>query len=250
MELQDRLTLQGAEGIDIEVVLAGLGSRTAAAVIDLVIQGLVLVGIAAVSAMFGDAGVALIAVGSLLVIFGYPIAAETFANGQTVGKRVMNMAVVAADGTPVTFMASTIRNVVRMVDLLPGNYLVGAVAVFASKRNQRLGDIAATTIVIQRPKPGAHLVQSGAASPYTSVPGSTMEPVLSPEVAGWDVSSVTAEEIAAIRTFLLRRHSLDPSHRADLAQTLAFQILPKVAGVPLEGGPELFLERIAASRAY
>lgn len=260
MELQDRLTVEGAEGLDLDVTLAGLGSRTGAATVDLVLQTLAILAIGAIAGLFGDAGTAVAVTGIFLVVLGYPTAAETLANGQTVGKRVLGIAVVKADGTPVTFLSSLVRNVVRIVDILPGTYLVGAVAIFASSRNQRVGDMAAGTIVVHRVRAGTHLVgghsmaagggvgQDPAAGGYGWVPGTTVAPVLSPEVVGWDVSAVTAEEVAAVRSFLLRRHQLDATHRANLAQTLAFQILPKVAGVPLDGGPEYFLERIAAAR--
>lgn len=256
--------MRGAEGLDLDVTLAGLSSRTGAAVIDLLIQTVAILVMTFIAGQFGDAGLAVAVTGAFLVVFGYPIAAETLANGQTVGKRLLGLAVVGTSGAPVTFMASTIRNVVRIVDLLPGTYLVGGVAIFATARNQRVGDMAAGTIVIHRPRAGTHLVgghavgTTGAEDPGRAggsvvapggwVPGTTVAPVLSPEVVGWDVSAVTAEEVAAVRTFLVRRHQLDATHRANLAQTLAFQILPKVAGVPLDGGPEHFLERIAAAR--
>ncbi len=245
------MTVEGAEGIDLDVTLAGLGSRSGAAVIDLVLQFVAILLVTAVSGLFGDAGVAVAAVGGFLVLIGYPVVAEAFVGGQTVGKRALALAVVRVDGAPVSFMGALVRNLVRVVDALPGTYLVGAVAIFASARNQRLGDMAAGTVVIHRPRAGTHLVGGhGAMSAPggSGVPGSEMPAVLSPEVVGWDVSAVTVEEVAAVRSFLLRRHQLDPTHRANLAQTLAFQILPKVAGVPLDGGPEYFLERIAAAK--
>jgi uncharacterized RDD family membrane protein YckC len=252
------MIVEGAEGLDLDVTLAGLGSRTGAAVLDLLIQAVLLFVVGFLGAIFGDAGVAIIAVGSFLVIFGYPVVGETFADGQTPGKRLLGLAVVRLDGSPVTFLASVVRNVVRIVDVLPGTYLVGAVAIMATGRNQRVGDLAAGTIVVHRVRAGTHLVGGyagafgGGATPspggVAPVPGSSLPPVLSPEVAGWDVAAVSVDEVAAIRSFLARRHTLDPAHRANLAQTLAFQILPKVAGVPLDGGPEHFLERIAAAR--
>ena len=250
VELDDRITLAGAEGVDLEVVLAGLSSRVAAALIDLTLQVLAILAVVALGSLFGDAGVVIATVGSFLVMLGYPVLAETFVAGQTLGKRALGLAVVRIDGSPVTFLGSAIRNVLRVVDILPGTYLVGSVAIFFSPRNQRVGDIAAGTLVVQKPRAGANapFTPPGAPGMPLGVPGSTMAPVLSPEVVGWDVSAVTAEEVAAVRTFLLRRADLDPGHRANLAQTLAFQLLPKVAGVPLDGGPELFLERVAAAR--
>ncbi|MEO6627773.1 MAG: RDD family protein [Aquihabitans sp.] len=243
MELEDRLTLPGAEGLDLHLVLAGLGSRAVAAMIDAVIQTLTVLIMAVIGGQFVNLGAAIVAISGFMVLFGYPVMAETFANGQTIGKRVMRIAVVRLDGTPVTFLSAVIRNVIRVVDALPGTYFVGCAAVLASSRNQRIGDMVAGTLVALRPKSG----QSSAGMGYPS--GMSMAPGPSPELAGWDVSAVTAEEVAAIRSFLVRRGTLDGNHRAQLAQTLSFQILPKVAGVPLDGGPEAFLERIVAAKS-
>lgn len=234
VDLDDRMTLANAEGIDLDLSLAGIGSRGSAVLIDLALQFLVSLVVLAVGLSYGGFGVAFAAIFSFLILLGYPILAEGFASGRTVGKAVMRIAVVSVDGTPVPFLAAVIRNVIRVVDLLPGAYFVGIVSVLVTDRNQRVGDLAAGTIVVHTGRP------------RVADPGFAMMGTLPPESAGWDVSGVTVDEVAAVRSFLIRRGELDQRHRADLAQTLAFQILPKVAGVPLEGGPELFLERIVA----
>jgi len=242
VELDDRLTLGSAEGIDLDLVLAGIGSRSVAYLVDLALQFLALLAVAAAGSAFGDLGVAFYAVASFLILLGYPILAEGFASGRTVGKAMMGISVVSADGTPVTFLAAVIRNVVRLVDALPGSYFLGLAAVLATQRNQRIGDLAAGTLVVRGGQARTEPDQAGFDA------GLSIAPVLSPEAAGWDVSAVTAEEVAAARSFLIRRYDLDPAHRANLAQTLAFQLLPKVAGVPLEGGPEHFLERVVSAK--
>ncbi len=241
MELDDRVTVAGAEGIDLDLVLAGVGSRGAAFIVDLLLQAVALAAVTAAAGAVADLGPAVLAVAVFLIFLGYPILAEAFAGGRTVGKALLGISVVSVDGTPVTFLAATIRNVVRLVDSLPGVYLVGIIAVLATTRNQRVGDLAAGTLVVHRPRAAVASVAAGAgagAGSHASVA----------EMAGWDVSAVTVEEVAALRSFLGRRGSLEPRSRADLAQTLSFQILPKVAGVPLEGGPEVFLERVVAAK--
>jgi uncharacterized RDD family membrane protein YckC len=255
VELEDRVTFEGAEGLDLDVTLAGLGSRAAALFIDQVVQFLVVAVGALVTDPFGDAGVAVFALISFFALFGYQIVGEAFVGGRTLGKAAMGIAVVSDRGTPASFLAVVIRNVVRFVDLLPGVYLVGSVAILVTRRHQRLGDLAAGTLVISRPRmkgalagtvaPGGGFADgSGWVGPggagAASFDGSMFD--------GWDVAAVTAEEVAALRSFLARRHQLTPEHRANLAQTLSFQILPKVAGVPLEGGPETFIERIVAAK--
>ncbi len=241
MELDERLTLANAEGIDLDLVLAGIGSRTAALLLDLALQTLVTLLLGFVAEAFGDAGQAGLFVGSFLTIIAYPILSEAFL-GRTLGKAALGLRVVSVDGTPVTFVGAVVRNLVRVVDALPGVYTVGLIAILASRRNQRLGDLAAGTLVVVQ---GRDQAPSGGQPGYERF---ALDPVLSPEAAGWDVSAVTAEEVSAARSFLGRRWDLQPEHRAKLAQTLAFQLLPKVSGVPLDGGPEAFLERIVSAK--
>ena len=197
--------------------------------------------IAWVASGFGDAGVAIFSVGLFLVVFGYPTLSEALVNGQTIGKAALGLAVVRTDGTPVRFFGAVIRNVVRVIDALPGVYTVGFISVLATKRAQRLGDLAAATVVIHR----RNRAQRGA-------PAATWEVPVGPPpewVQSWDLSMVTAEEIAAVRAFLGRRDQLAPVHRNQLAITLADQLLPKVAGVPTERGPEAFLELVVAAKS-
>lgn len=242
VELDDRLTLASAEGIDLDLRLAGIGSRGSAFLVDLALQAIALGLAGLVAGAFGDLGRAFLAVAAFLVLLGYPILAEAF-GGRTVGKALLRLSVVSTEGTPITFLASVIRNLVRLVDSLPGTYFVGIAAVLLTRRSQRVGDLAAGTLVVHRDR--SRSGSDGSASPRAAT---APEVVLPPEAAGWDVSSVTAEEVAAVRSFLERRSDLDPSHRANLAQTLSFQLLPKVAGVPLDGGPERFLERVVAAK--
>lgn len=247
MELDEKVALPGAEGIDLDLVLAGIGSRGTALMIDLAIQGAAFVLLALAASPFETVGVAILAVGSFLVLFGYPIAMEAFSGGQTVGKRALGIAVVRPDGTPIGFLAATIRCVVRVIDALPGVFTVGLVAMLATDRNQRLGDLAAGTLVVRR---GKEQQVVGGSAAYAAYGGPLVAAELPPEVAAWDLSAVTAEEVAAIRSFLGRRHELEPVHRQRLAEVLAGQVVPKVAGVPLDGGPELLLERIAWAKHH
>ena len=66
----------------------------------------------------------------------------------TPGKLVMSLRVASADDTPLTPGRVALRNILRVVDGLPVLYLVGLITVAASKRNQRVGDIAARSLVV------------------------------------------------------------------------------------------------------
>lgn len=245
MDAHDRLTLTSAEGIDLDVELAGIGSRGIALAIDMAVATAILLTLGWALATFGDMGGAGLAILVFLVSTGYPILFEGFADGRTPGKAAMGIQVVAADATRVGFLAAVIRGIVRPIDMLPGPYLVGIVSILATRNAQRLGDLAASTIVIHRPtdrsrRRNEDLLRTGGAF--------DLEPVRSPEVAGWDVSAVDPETVAMARAFLERRDRLDPARREELARTIAMQILPLVSGVPLDGGPEHLIERVVAAR--
>lgn len=84
----------------------------------------------------------------LLIGFGYYIYFEgTY--GQTIGKMALNIVVVTEDGDAVDYRAATIRTLLRVVDALPAFYLVGIAVVFATDREQRIGDLVADTVVVR-----------------------------------------------------------------------------------------------------
>ncbi len=97
-------------------------------------------------------GSALTVVFGFVVTVGYGMGLEWFWRGQTVGKRLLRLRVVDASGLRLQFSQVAIRNLLRVVDLLPGMYLVGGVATLCSRKAQRLGDLAANTVVIRIPK--------------------------------------------------------------------------------------------------
>src|SRR6185295_6811110 len=110
------------------------------------------IGALLLAALLGDLGVAIASVATFLISFGYDVAFEVLANGRTPGKRWTGLRVLRDDGRPVDLLSSAIRNVVRLVDGLPLSYLPAMVFIIATKRNQRLGDLAASTIVVREPR--------------------------------------------------------------------------------------------------
>jgi hypothetical protein len=105
-----------------------------------------------------------------------------------------------------------------------------------TKRNQRLGDLAAGTLV-----PRERQDVAGAGREPTGTP--------SDAAARWDVTAVTPEELAAVRQFLDRRAALDAGPRARLARQLAEGLGRKVSGPSESVSPERFLEELAAAKA-
>lgn len=144
------------ENIEVEYELAGLGARTAAAVIDLLIQSiflvLLLIAVVLISSnfprFFRDTYGWIIGIALLLAAvfsYGYSIFMELGMNGATLGKKAMKLRVVRDNGQPVTLKHSAIRNLFKLfIDL----YGIGTVMIFFSGTCKRLGDYAASTIVI------------------------------------------------------------------------------------------------------
>ena len=138
--------------------LAGLGSRALAHFIDwlIIIFSLYLI-ILLASVVAGVLGMVThdmseIVIGILIFIFSlapfaYFIFLEGFWNGQTLGKKMAGIRVRMADGTPITFAASTGRNLLRVADFLPALYFLGTIAMFVNPKLQRVGDLIAGTVV-------------------------------------------------------------------------------------------------------
>jgi uncharacterized RDD family membrane protein YckC len=238
VELEDRITITAPEGVDMHIVLAGVASRFIAGTIDLFLQ-LVLIGLAALATLTlvgGGLGIALFAMAAFAAIFFYDILFENFASGRTPGKRWTHLRVLRAEGQPVDLPASAIRTIMRLVDILPTAYLVGMSSIVLTKRNQRLGDLAASTIVVREPSRKRGSVQAD----LRSQPATT---------AGWDVSAVSGDEIAAVRRFLERRDELSSQARRELGFRLEQGLREKVAGAPASLTPELFLETLVQVKA-
>ncbi|MGH9185989.1 MAG: RDD family protein [Acidimicrobiales bacterium] len=241
---EDRVSIATPEGVAVELVLAGLGSRFIARILDSLVQaGFILAWLFLLVASNGAAVVVAIGVvGAFLGWFAYDIAFEALASGRTPGKRWSKLRVVAADGGPVGVGASAVRNLLRLVDFLPAVYAVGAIAIVVTSRNQRIGDLAAGTLVVRE---------------WRAAPVSIDEVrLLAPpgsrgwmDLSVWDVSSVTAEEVAVVRRFLQRRPSLDPNARHRLGTDLAARLHPKVVGAPDRLPSEVFLEGVVAAKA-
>lgn len=156
-----------------ELARAGLIRRAVALVIDGVIAALTFLPVMMVlTALITDPesdGAQLLLAGILtLWMIGYFTILEA-RNGRTPGKRLLKLRVVAVDGSPVAFQASLVRNLLRIVDGQPGGlFLVAAVMVGAMPSRQRLGDLAAKTVVIvEAPEAAAtgDLIETSATTP-------------------------------------------------------------------------------------
>lgn len=138
------------EGVELHLPLAGLASRSLAWLVDGIVKLVFLAFVSIVTTLFGAFGSGLYLVFLFVVFWFYNVLFEVFWQGATPGKRAFGLAVMNVNGTPVGWSSSIIRNLIRTVDLLPGCYAFGCVAVLLSGRFQRLGDLAAGTVVVYR----------------------------------------------------------------------------------------------------
>lgn len=235
------------EGVELDLVVAGLGSRFMASLVDSALQAVLIIPLLALASVSATAGAAVASVGGLLVVFGYPTVCDALADGRTVGRRLTGLRLVTEDGGRVGFLAAAVRNIVRLVDFLPAAYSVGALAVIVSARNQRVGDMAAGTLVV-RAAPVRR--RAAAVVPGAGRAAAPAEEVAMPEGAGvWDLTRLTAEDVRVVRSFLARRPDLDPAARARVAGELARRLRPVVVG-PDPGTPdEALLEQVLAAKA-
>jgi len=210
---------QGALDVTLDLPLASVGTRAMAHLIDLavlfLIQVLVLaaftLSLSSLSDAVHDIAVAAVVVASFLLFWGYFVACELLMQGQTPGKRVMGLRVVGRDGAAVDPVASMIRNLLRYADFLPGFYGVGVVAMLASARSQRVGDLAAGTVVVREARGGAA--------------GRVRWP-----------AALGAKDVALLEAWVSRAPHLLPEKRAEMAEGL-LRWLQKDHPALLEGAP-------------
>lgn len=138
------------EAVTLEFRLAGPIVRSASWLLDFAIRSLVY-GVFLITLTFlGHFGIGMMLIIFFLLEWIYPVYFELIW-GATPGKRAMGIMVVHTNGTPISWQASFIRNVLRSVDMLPVAYGFGLVTMLVSPHFQRLGDMAADTLVIYRP---------------------------------------------------------------------------------------------------
>ncbi len=241
----DKLTIETPEQIPLQVPLAGIGSRFLALALDTLIQTVVAVffviaGIVLAAVSFAASKTAGIWVVAVLILvfftlqFGYFAFFEAYWNGQTPGKRQLDLRVIKDNGQPITTYDSVARNLLRIVDSLPGFYGVGIVSVLLSAKNKRLGDYVAGTVVVHE-------------KPLETPPALEPVPAEPPSPSGYDAARLTPEEFAVIETYLMRRKDLPANVRSRLGPQIIQRIAPKLGISPEDQSrPEPLLEKLAA----
>jgi uncharacterized RDD family membrane protein YckC len=235
----EKLIIDTPEQIALEFPLAGVGSRFLALAFDTVLQVgalivLILIAlavrwIAAVSTSLFNTWMMAVLVGAWFVVYtGYFALFESIWTGQTPGKRLVGLRVIEISGRPVTVYGAIVRNLIRIVDQMPAIYAVAILSVLVTRRQQRLGDLAAGTVVIHE--------RSEALAPSASVPASA---------ARHGAHRLGPDDIVLIEGFLRRREDLDSLVRLDTSRRIARRMAEKL-DISVGGDEERLLEHLAA----
>ncbi len=267
--MEEQFTISTPEQVAFHYEVAGIGSRFLAALLDHAIIGLVLLLInCAVAALVPALSVgnlastnedmsgiywivALLVLVNFLVLWGYFVLFETVWNGQTPGKRSGRLRVIKHSGQPIGASEALIRNLVRIVDFLPGFYGIGLITMFIDKDARRLGDFAASTIVIREgeqtslrdvrvlvsPSAIYGVPQSYGTAGYTSpyvTPGGSQTSALSAQrpdpLGGVSLRELTPDDYRLIREMLARsgRGELGHERGQELAYKLAYGVAARL----------------------
>ena len=193
------------EGVELRLPLAGLGSRSIAWLVDAAIKLFALSITSMLLAFLSEFGTGIYLLCVFFLLWFYNVFFEVLSQGATPGKKALGLRVMNSNGTPVGWNGSLIRNLLRFVDSLPGCYLFGCLSVLMSRDFQRLGDLAAGTVVVYEEKVAATKPFSGVVPQPINVPLSLDEQqaIVSFGERASRLNIERADELAAILTPLL-----------------------------------------------
>ncbi|HVP78289.1 MAG TPA: RDD family protein [Thermodesulfobacteriota bacterium] len=230
MEGTNILHIKTPEGITFALPLAGPVARFLAWVIDFACIFAILtainIGVQITRIVSSDFAQAAAILSYFAVSIGYGILCEWSYKGQTVGKRLMSLRVMDVEGLRLQFSQIVIRNVLRFVDSLPMCYLVGGLSCLLSPKSQRLGDLAANTIVTREFKLPMPDLEQILTHKYNSLRGY-------PHLVARLRQSTSPREVNIALQALLRRNELDPISRVELFSQIAAQFR-KIVSFPQE----------------
>lgn len=199
----DTLAVQAtAEGATLKLRPAGVPVRALAWLLDSLIRMALLLVFGVLAAFAGATGSGFFLIATFLLDWFYNVLFEVL-RGTTPGKRAMGLAVVHDNGTPMSWSASLLRNLLRVVDFLPFGYALGLLVSLFHPHAKRLGDIAAGTLVIYVDDPRSSQVSQESAEPAFMPP---------------QALSYSAQQ--AVVAFAERAAQLSPERQVELAELL------------------------------
>ena len=245
MQSADHLQIDTPEQISLELPLAGIGSRFLGLAIDTLLQVGLYIAALLLLTFVGFSGVnrylswvpasfvpALMILFMFCVYWGYFAFFEIIWKGQTPGKRLAKIRVIHQSGRPINVYEAIGRNLLRVIDGLPGFYGIGIVSMMISNQHRRVGDYVAGTVVVhEKPTEEVKLEWNtiSEASPIHS-----------------QLLQLTSEELVLIETYLHRRADLGLEVRDKTAYQIATRITQRTG---LQRHPDQplddFLEAVA-----
>jgi uncharacterized RDD family membrane protein YckC len=253
MRFFNKISYSTPESVELDFVLAGIGSRAYALFIDYSILTAVWTAFAFLWVTFAIGLMSYLTEGNvnvegapawLLAIYvllnfvlwsGYFILFETIWQGQTPGKRVAKIRVVQDDGRPMRLGQATLRSLLRSVD----DFLfLGVFLILFQKREKRIGDLVAGTIVIQT-ESGDRKSTDFLISPQAKQLAAQLADVA-------DLSQLIPDDYAVVREYLTRRSKMSTKARNDKSLELARQLrtLVKLEEIPQGTTSDQFLEAV------
>jgi uncharacterized RDD family membrane protein YckC len=236
---EETLIIETPERVALHFALASIGNRFLACAIDHAIQLLsigVMIIIFTLIANFASLEgqlvgapnwvYAILLIVLFLLISGYFAVFEWLWNGQTPGKRWLKLRVIREDGRPITFFEAAVRNLLRNFDIQPVPfYSIGLISVFASTKDQRVGDMVAGTVVVRERETEAPAFAQVFASPVSDP---ALRRSFHPVPFTANVNELAESEIEVVETFLRRRWDLNDVPRQWMAWRVAMPLLYKL----------------------
>lgn len=276
IETEETLIIETPERVQLEFALASIGNRFLAVAVDHFIQYSVIAliawaavsllgsgssgGVDGVEAIFSEMPkwtVAALIIAIFLAFASYFIVFEWLWNGQTPGKRLLNLRVIREDGRPLTLWEAIARNLLRICDAIPGFvlpvYSVGLIVIFLSDKDQRLGDIFAGTVVIRERLDEAPTFAETFSNPISDTAFSRVQRKIETNA---NVSNLTESEVEVVERFLRRRWDLTDRQRLWMAWRIALPLMYKlkpnyeIADFTYEGFLEEILHRFHARQKF
>jgi uncharacterized RDD family membrane protein YckC len=235
----ETLVIETPERVPLHFALASIGNRFIACAIDHAIQIVALIVLVIFFIFVADAAdlgsrvsnapkwvIALLIVFVFLLMSGYFVFFEWLWRGQTPGKRWMKLRVIREDGRPISFFEAVVRNLLREFDIMPFPfYSIGLISVFATDRDQRVGDLVAGTVVVREREAEAPAFAEVFAS---AVSDPALRRSFKPVAFTADLNTLTEQEISVVESFLRRRWDLKDYPRQWMAWRVAMPILFKL----------------------
>ncbi len=248
IETEETLIIETPERVQLAFALASIGNRFLAVAIDHFLQYLTIF-IAAWAFIslsnFGKGSspaatleffeempkwtLAVLIIVIFLIFSGYFVLFEWLWNGQTPGKRLLKLRVIREDGRPVTLWEALARNLLRIFDAVPGFvvpvYSVGLISIFLSKKDQRIGDVFAGTVVVRERADEAPTFQETFSNPISDA---ALRRVQKRTDFQANIADLNVEEIEVVESFLRRRWDLSERQRLWMAWRVALPLMYKL----------------------